>query len=114
MCFTLGVSLFVGALGVLYGGFSMWSLRKHRDDFYNPGAGTIVFYFGVMELLQVWQHLVKAESLDNPACDGFKNQFSTFLGMLHVCWQPHMLHRFRRPSLGAALAASTWCCRVWS
>lgn len=95
-------------------------LRYLRDEEKKEGipgmhlnTGIIVLYFGLMEVIQFAQHLAvggplgelgQADSLDwllSPSCQTFQNQFLAYLGVVHVCWQPYVIHRYAIGSTSA-------------
>lgn len=51
-----------------------------------------VFFFFLMEFLQVVQYLFISPDLSSPVCDTLVNQVLTVLGWLHICMQPYFLH----------------------
>jgi len=51
-----------------------------------------VFYFFLMELLQVIQYIFIAPNLDSPICETPVNKVLTIAGFLHICFQPYFCH----------------------
>ena len=51
-----------------------------------------VFFFFLMEFLQVIQYLFISPDLSSPVCATTVNQVLTLLGFLHICLQPYFLH----------------------
>lgn len=82
MCFTPGISLtlalsaFALGAGVIYRGLPI-------------RAGIAIIFVGTMEFLQWTQHFVVATPEDDYSmCASRTNQFLTFLGYVHYCFQP--------------------------
>lgn len=73
MCFSKNISLVIGATGLLA---SVYFYGKNR--YASIGIG----YFALMEILQFFQYDVINQ------CDREYNKFLTYLGYLHICFQP--------------------------
>lgn len=73
MCFSKNISLLIGTTGLLS---SIYFLQK--NIFASIGIG----YFALMEILQFFQYDVINK------CDDRYNKFLTYLGYLHICFQP--------------------------
>jgi len=86
MCFTAGISLTLACLA-----FALGAAIIHRG--LPIRAGLAIIFIGAMELLQFFQHMVVATPEDNYAmCANSTNQFLTFLGYVHYCFQPMAIH----------------------
>jgi len=96
MCFSPEMS---GAFSVIGFLVSVWVFRSTG----NTTVATGVFYFVLMEALQYVQYMYIAEDVDplnpslaslqaSPQCKTAENQFLTFLGFLHICFQPYFTH----------------------
>ena len=82
MCHTQAIS-FGLAIGIFI--VAAYEYKTFRNVQYSIGLA----YFGLMEFLQGVQHSWLAVPEDNYAmCANPTNQFLTFLGGLHVCFQP--------------------------
>jgi hypothetical protein len=79
MCFNQPMSLIFGIMGLILTKI-MWTKTN------NKYKTLLVFYFTIMELLQYFQYFY----IDQ--CDSSMNIFLTFLGYLHICFQPFILH----------------------
>lgn len=88
-----------GAFSVLGLIVSVWVYRTSGNAYCAQG----VLYFVLMELLQFVQYYYIATDVDptaptkeqltnSPGCQLAQNQFLTFLGYLHVCYQPLFTH----------------------
>tara|TARA_Y100000389_G_C17335284_1_gene450307 strand:+ start:185 stop:832 length:648 start_codon:yes stop_codon:yes gene_type:complete len=73
MCFSKNISLAIGLTGLLS---SIYFYKK--NIFASVGIG----YFALMEILQFFQYDV----IDQ--CNNNYNKFLTYLGYLHICFQP--------------------------
>lgn len=73
MCFSENMSLAIGLTGLSAG---IYFFNK------NVYAGIGIFYFGLMEILQHFQYKVINQ------CDNQYNKFLTYLGYIHICFQP--------------------------
>jgi hypothetical protein len=76
-------------------GFSLVGLIAAAYVKSTTSNGTLafgVFFFFLMEFLQVVQYLFISPSLDSPICDTTINQVLTVLGFLHISLQPYFLH----------------------
>jgi hypothetical protein len=93
MCFNQEMSAAFSLLGLIFAIFVMST----------NGNGNIlkgVLYFVAMEVLQTVQYSYIATDVDatdptlaqmkgSPACNTQMNRFLTFLGLLHICYQPY-------------------------
>jgi len=90
------MSGFFSVLGILTTVFTLRYLK-------NPNLAKGVFYFVLMETLQFVQYIYIADDVDpvaptakalmaSPKCQAAENQFLTFLGFLHICFQPIFAH----------------------
>lgn len=88
MCFTAGFSLgvFLIEMGIAV---SLW---KYDID---VTTAVMLGYFSLMELLQFFDYFVLADTLDGQACNTPGNQWLNVLGVLHICWQPFVVHACR-------------------
>lgn len=96
MCFSKELSATFSVVGTLV---TLWVLRTSGNVTLAKG----VFYFVLMEILQFFQYSYIAEDVDpinpsreqllaSPQCQDAANQFLTFLGFLHICFQPVFTH----------------------
>jgi hypothetical protein len=79
MCFSQEMS---GAFSML-GLYLAWYVYSNTT---NMRLAVGVFYFFLMEFLQFFQFLF----IDD--CNSFWNQFLTFIGFVHICYQPYFTH----------------------
>ena len=98
MCFSAEWSAFFAAISVVA------AFIMHRK--YGSTRHSIaILFFGSMELLQTVQYWYIAVPEDNwSMCGNTTNQFLTFIGYLHICFQPFFLNlaldaMWRRESL---------------
>lgn len=85
LCFSMEMSAFFAAVGL----FSSWWIWSKTN---NGQLASGVFFFFLMEFLQVFQYLVIAPNIQSPLCDTIINQVLTILGFLHICMQPYFCH----------------------
>jgi len=96
MCFSQEMSGMFSIIGVLVSLF----VYKVKG---NTTVATGIFYFVLMEALQWVQYQYIAtdvdplkptlqELRDSPKCQAVENQVLTFLGFLHICYQPVFTH----------------------
>lgn len=85
MCFSFEMSATFAAIG-FFGSIGLYIFTKN----FKLSLG--VFYFFAMEFLQVVQYIYIAPDLKSPICDTDVNQMLTFLGWLHICFQPFFCH----------------------
>jgi len=92
MCFSQEMSGGFSLMGLV---FTLYAWRGLN----NPALAKGVFYFVLMETLQFVQYSFIADDVDpaaptlealqaSPKCQASINQFLTFLGFLHICFQP--------------------------
>mmetsp|Transcript_20185 Transcript_20185/g.34485 ORF Transcript_20185/g.34485 Transcript_20185/m.34485 type:complete len:307 (+) Transcript_20185:52-972(+) len=79
MCFNQPMSFAFAALGF----YLAWYVHHYT---LNTQLATGVFYFFLMEFLQGLQYFV----IDD--CDSTANQILTFLGFVHIAYQPYFTH----------------------
>lgn len=77
MCFKLEISFTIGIIGIIS------SLILFYNKYYYASIGT--FYFSLMEIIQGFQYFV----IDK--CDNQINVLLTYLGYLHICFQPFFI-----------------------
>jgi hypothetical protein len=83
MCFSAEMSAFYALVCFGLGGIVYAAGRSKR-------LAISMGYFGLMELLQTVQYWFVAKPEDNYAmCQSPTNQFLTFLGLLHILFQPY-------------------------
>lgn len=92
MCFSQEMSAAFSFIGIV---FAYWIHRTNGNANLLKGIG----WFVLMELLQVTQYSFIARNVDpenptleqmenSPECQSSANRFLTFLGFLHICFQP--------------------------
>jgi len=79
MCFSQEMSFFFAAVGLGLAGY----IHYYTE---NTKLAIGVFWFFLMEFLQGWQFFW----IDQ--CDHPMNQFLTFIGFVHICYQPFFTH----------------------
>jgi len=84
-CFSMEMSATFAALG-LFASWWIWSKTS------NTALASGVFFFFTMELLQVFQYLVIADTLHSSQCAEMINKVLTLAGFLHICLQPYFCH----------------------
>lgn len=96
MCFSAEMS---GAFSVIGVFVSLWVFKAQG----NTRVAIGIFYFVLMEALQWVQYQYIATDVDpanptlaelqaSPKCQAVENQVLTFLGFLHICFQPVFTH----------------------
>ena len=85
MCFNIYWSSGFSLMGLVL----CWWIRKVST---NTQLANGVFYFFLMEFLQVIQYVFIASDLKSPVCETFINQALTLAGFAHICLQPFFLH----------------------
>ena len=82
MCFSMAMSM---TLATTAFAVALYEYRCFQNRWYSIG----IAYWGLMELLQGFQHIWAADASDNYAMCGNKiNQILTDLGCLHIVFQP--------------------------
>lgn len=79
MCFSQEMSGVFAALGL----YLAWYVHHYTE---NTRLAIGVFWFFLMEFLQFFQFFW----IDD--CDSKMNQFLTFIGFVHICYQPYFTH----------------------
>jgi hypothetical protein len=69
--------------------FATWWIYSKTN---NTALAVGVFYYFLMEFLQVIQYMFIAPSLDSPICETTVNKALTIAGFLHICFQPYFCH----------------------
>eukprot|EP00656_Telonema_subtile_P051775 TRINITY_DN7051_c0_g1_i2.p1 TRINITY_DN7051_c0_g1~~TRINITY_DN7051_c0_g1_i2.p1 ORF type:complete len:289 (-),score=68.06 TRINITY_DN7051_c0_g1_i2:252-1118(-) len=82
-CFTQPISLGLSLFGFAV---AIFAYKKCH-----PRIGLGAFYFTLMEFLQYLQYFV-VDNGDGVMCKTFENQFLTWLGYLHISFQPWITH----------------------
>jgi len=93
MCFSAEMS---GAFSVMGLAFAFWVAKSNGSSSIVKG----IVYFVAMEMLQFVQYQFIAEDIDpanptleamekSPACQGQANRFLTWIGLLHIAFQPY-------------------------
>ena len=85
MCFNIYWSSGFSLVGLVL----CWWIRKVST---NAKLANGVFFFFLMEFLQVIQYVFIASDLKSPMCETFVNQALTLAGFAHICLQPYFLH----------------------
>jgi len=96
MCFSPEMSGMFSIIGVLV---SLWVFKFTGNTTVAKG----IFYFVLMEALQYVQYMYIATDVDpahptlaelqkSPQCQMVENQVLTWLGFLHICYQPFFTH----------------------
>lgn len=83
MCFSQPISLALSLFGFATAFFA------YRNC--HPRIGIGAFYFTLMEFLQFVQYFV-VDTGDGVQCKTFQNQFLTWVGYLHIAFQPWITH----------------------
>ena len=100
MCFNIYWSSGFSVMGL---GLCAWIRSKTSNGQLALG----VFFFFLMEFLQVIQYLFIASDLQSPVCETFVNQVLTMLGFLHICLQPYFMHSMNESLLHVARPTNT-------
>lgn len=93
MCFSQEMSALFSVLGIC---FAAWIAKTNGNQHLLQGVG----WFVLMEVLQVVQYAFIARDIDpanptlaqmqkSPQCRSSANKFLTFLGFVHICFQPY-------------------------
>lgn len=82
MCFNQPMSCALASGGLIS---SIWLWKKTK----NAPVALGVFYFFLMEFLQVIQYSFIALDIYDPICATTVNKVLTMLGFLHICYQPY-------------------------
>lgn len=96
MCFSGEMSAAFSAAGLLACVF-VWFKTK------NATMTSAIFFFCLMEILQVTQQWIIAPSIDDIQCKNRTNQILTILGYVHIQFQPYFTNKYFsafRPYLG--------------
>ncbi|KAJ1456703.1 hypothetical protein M885DRAFT_587070 [Pelagophyceae sp. CCMP2097] len=96
MCFTQSMSAAFALLGYL-SAFICWKASRNAE------CTKAIAFFSLMETLQAVQYSFIADDLEDARCLTFANQLLTFLGYLHIQFQPYFTNMFFksfRPALG--------------
>jgi len=82
MCFTQEMSFAFATMGALV---AVWAWSQTRNVSLVAG----VVYFVLMETLQGFQYFYIADSLEDTRCKDPTNQALTFVGLVHIAFQPY-------------------------